>query len=202
LGLAIARHLVQQHGGTLVARSEGEGKGATFSVTLPHQAEDQPQHTTVKTDRKAGDRGVPTANALYGVRALLVDDEDDSRDLVRTVLSQYGARVQDASSADQALELLQNQRFDVLVSDIAMPQRDGYQLIQELRSRGDPSGASQIPAIALTAYARPSDRHKALRLGYNRHLAKPVHPARLVVEVLRLTRGQQNLDSPHNGDAT
>ena len=142
---------------------------------------------------------MPAANALDGLRALLVDDEDDSRGLVSEILSQYGARVRDAASADQALDLLDHERFDVIVSDIAMPQRDGYQLIQEVRGKVLENDVSKIPAIALTAYARPADRRRALRLGYNRHLAKPVHPTRLVTEIVHLTR-EMRQGEPRGGD--
>jgi CheY-like chemotaxis protein len=119
----------------------------------------------------------------------LVDDESDSREVLHAILSQYGARVKNASSAQQALGLMESEPFDVLVSDIAMPQVDGYELIRKVRSNAGATMASDIPAIALTAYARQSDRNKALRVGYDRHLAKPVQPARLITEILALTRG-------------
>lgn len=189
LGLALVRHLVELHGGTAEAESAGEGQGSTFKVNLPLRA---------LRSQKAGreypvsHENAPTiqANSLSGIQILVVDDEADARNLLATLLSQYGATVSTASSAAEALILLKESQTqslpDLLISDIGMPGEDGYSLIQRIR-RLAPQEGGLIPAIALTAYGRASDRIKALSAGFQTHLPKPVEPAELVITIVNLT---------------
>jgi signal transduction histidine kinase/CheY-like chemotaxis protein len=173
LGLAIARHLVEQHGGVINAASEGEGRGSVFTVTLPflHDVEEPPG------PRRAEEP--PGALSLAGVRVLVVDDEEDARDAMVVLLGQAGARVQSVASAAEALESLADYRPDVLLSDIAMPGEDGYALIRRIRALPAELGG-RVPAAALTAYATLEDRARALRAGFDEHIPKPVEPARLI----------------------
>jgi CheY-like chemotaxis protein len=163
LGLAIVRHLVELHGGRISAHSEGADRGALFVVRLPlatRAAETRP--TFKRTD------GVP----LEGIRVLVVDDDVDTREMLAEALAASGAQVAAAGSADEAMEVLKNGGADVLVSDIAMPDVDGYALIRRIREL--PGERGRIPAIALTAYARPEDREQAIDAGFQLHLPKPV----------------------------
>lgn len=176
LGLAIVRNIVEMHGGSVYATSLGEGQGATFIVQLPlmvNTPEIQPNAT-------------PTTNSsdLSGVRVLVVDDEPDTRDLLEFIVQQYGAEVTTAASASEAWELLEQIQPDVLVCDIAMPEKDGYTLIRELRASSQKS--SQIPALALTAYAGELNQQQALTAGFHKHLAKPVDPDELVRAIASL----------------
>jgi CheY-like chemotaxis protein/anti-sigma regulatory factor (Ser/Thr protein kinase) len=172
LGLAIVRHLMDAHGGTVTAHSDGPKTGATFTVRLPLFAGASDGTSTVPA---------PLAARLNGLRILVVDDEVDARDLLRVVLESAGADVTVAASGADALRLLSEQRFDVLVADIAMPEQDGYSLLRAVRAL--PTEAGRIPAIAVTAYASTVDRELALNVGFDRHVAKPVDPARLVAAV-------------------
>lgn len=185
LGLAIVRHLVEAHGGTVEAHSEGLGRGATFSVTLPISAVDV-RPLEASAPGEADGQAEPTSpattrDALANVRVLVVDDDPDALELVRLVLEGAGATVTSASNAGDALARLDERgRFHVIVSDIGMPGMDGYALMRSIRSRE--SGAD-VPAIALTAFARREDVAVALRAGYQEHLAKPVDVRRLVQSV-------------------
>jgi PAS domain S-box-containing protein len=187
LGLAIVRNLVEMHGGTIRAKSAGEGQGATFVMSLPLSA----AHASVEADDHASDR--PTLEpissvdrpSLTEVSVLVVDDEPDARELVRRLLEDCGARVALAASTQEALDVLDRARVDVLVSDIGMPGEDGYQLIRRVRARGR-EGQGDIPAAALTAFARSEDRRRALQAGYQTHIAKPVEPMELVFAVASL----------------
>jgi PAS domain S-box-containing protein len=182
LGLAIVRHLVELHGGTIQAASAGEGQGATFTVRLP-----------LLTNSTSPDQTEPplststSAQPLTGLRILIVDDEPDALDWTQFWLEQCGAVVTAVSSAQAALEELEQSQPDVLLSDIGMPEADGLMLLQQIRSRSDAQG-SRVPAIALTAYARDEDSSRALLAGFQRHLAKPVEPAHLVTTILELLR--------------
>ncbi|HUG55028.1 MAG TPA: ATP-binding protein [Vicinamibacteria bacterium] len=172
LGLAIARHIVELHGGAIDAASEGEGKGSTFTVTLPLEV-------SVPAVAAAAEERPARRATLEGLTVLVVDDEDDAREAMAVLLAQAGARVIALPSAAEVIEALDRERPDVLVSDIAMPVEDGYALIRRVRAHPSASNA-RIPAAALTAYATLEDRAKALRAGYDEHIPKPVDPARLI----------------------
>jgi len=186
LGLALVKYLVELHGGTIEAASAGEGQGAMFRVTLPVRAVATP----------LGEAGVEpvtvkSSGELAGVRALVVDDEDDARKLIETVLRQYGADVVAVSSAAEAYTRITttppHERPDVMVTDIGMPGEDGYSLIRRVREWERARGA-YIPAVALTAYGRVEDRMRALSAGFQMHVAKPVEPAELAVVIMSLVR--------------
>ncbi len=193
LGLALVRHLVEAHGGTVRAESEGVGLGARFVVTLPVQAVYEEAPAGAPRALAADDPGGPLAR-LNGVDVLVVDDEADARDLVATVLRAQGAEVTTASSAEQALELLSKTSPMVLLSDIGMPETDGYALIRRVRTMIGTKGA-EIAAIALTAYAREEDRRRALEAGFQTYVAKPVEPAELVRVVAALVQDKGRLGS-------
>jgi CheY-like chemotaxis protein len=178
LGLALTRYLVEQHEGTVRAESPGPGQGATFSVVLPlgPEADDE--------QREPGKWPV-SPSTLAGIRVLVVDDHDDTRDFVATVLGQYGAEVTAATSVRTAVAAFERAKPHVLVSDIAMPGEHGYSLIQTVRALPLEQGG-QVPALALTAYVRPEDRERVLIAGYTRHLAKPIDPVALATAVAQL----------------
>lgn len=180
LGLAIVRHLVELHGGTVDVESPGEKLGTTFTVRLPLL---QNQPTTVNNPPL--NPSPPPPLILCGVRVLVVDDEADSRDFITTVLQQFQAEVQAVESVEQALQIIPQWKPDVLVSDIGMPSEDGYSLIRKLRSQ-PPELGGKIPAAALTAYARAEDRMRAIQEGYQLHLPKPIEPAELATVVASL----------------
>lgn len=190
LGLTIARELVELHGGTIEARSEGEGKGATFVVKLPRSLVAAPppgetrEHPTAAALWPPSPSGLAYPN-LAGVRVLLVDDDAATREVAQAILEPLGADVRLASSAAEALALLVRDRPDVLVADIEMPGRDGYSLIHSVRALPPHEGAG-TPAAALTAFARPEDRWRALDAGFHLHLAKPVEPLGLAIAVAQL----------------
>jgi signal transduction histidine kinase/CheY-like chemotaxis protein len=181
LGLAIVRSLVELHGGTVAAHSDGRGTGATFEVRLPMaplRADKAPAELHEDTATPAR----PTFECpkeLKGLHVLVVDDEHDTRELLRYLIEQCEARVSLASGAREALAVLEQQSFDILVSDIGMPDVDGYALISKVRAL-PPEHNGRILAVALTAYARGEDRTKALRSGFTMHLAKPVEPSELL----------------------
>ena len=184
LGLSIVRHLVELHGGSVAVLSEGEGTGAEFTVRLPVRLSvPEGAVLTQSVDTKAGVWDNPSL--LDGVRVLVVEDEEDTRELLLASLRQCGAEVTAASSVAEALASLDRTLPDVLVSDLAMPDEDGYSLIRKVRSR-DPEAGGKIPAAALTAYARAEDRVRALASGFQRHLPKPVEPADLITLVASL----------------
>jgi PAS domain S-box-containing protein len=185
LGLAIARHLVEMHGGTIQAESEGCDRGATFRVILPLTA---PQAKAKgKGDLLARVRNVELQ--LDGICVMVVDDDADALHLVREVLESAGAEVISAASGAAALERLKSSRPHVLISDLGMPQMDGFQFIRQIRNLAD-AKLRHIPAAALTAYARSGDRAKSLRAGYEIHISKPIDPAELVAAVGALLRRQ------------
>jgi PAS domain S-box-containing protein len=190
LGLAIVRHLVELHGGTVRADSQGLEKGSRFTVELPRMHPDpalvssheRRQETTV------GPCQLNPVVSLEGCRVLIVDDEQDARDLLATILTTAGADVQAASSVREALRHLDASRPDVLLADIAMPGANGYVLIREVRKR-EVHTAQHLPTAAITAYAGTHDRERALAAGFDRHLSKPINPAAIVEAVLSMQSG-------------
>ena len=183
LGLALVRHLVELHGGTVRAESGGEGAGATFTVGLPlaPAREDPPP----AYGDEAGARGEAPPALLDGLRLLLVEDDDDFRELLRIMLMRDGAEVTAVNSAAGALEALRRSRPDVIVSDIGMPGTDGYELMREVRALPEEQGG-KTPAVALTGYAGDKDRRLTASAGYQMHVAKPVDPAELSAAVAGL----------------
>jgi PAS domain S-box-containing protein len=185
LGLALVRHLVELHGGSVRAHSDGRDRGATFTVTLPlseTQADmggDEPGDASRPAARLA--EGI----ALGGTRLLIVDDEADTRDLLTAVLSRHGAEVRTCVSSGEALALLEHWRPDVLIADIGMPDEDGYTLLRKIRAL-PPERGGRIPAAALTAFARSEDRVRALAAGFQMHIAKPVEITELVIVIASL----------------
>jgi len=186
LGLSIVRQLVELHGGSVHAESEGDGQGATFVVQLPLMV--------MRREVKKQERRHPTTGGgmvldcptqLDNLRVLIVDDEEDTRELLRVVLEQCGSEVVTAGSAMEALVALEKSKPDVLISDIGMPEEDGYALISKVRALSAMRGG-KVPAIALTAYARTDDRVRALMAGFQVHLPKPIEPVELVAVVASL----------------
>jgi CheY-like chemotaxis protein len=178
LGLSIAKNLVEMHGGTISATSDGVGHGATFHVRLPLL----PAHLDVAS---AKDQGEPKESRLElaGLKVLVVDDETDSVNIVRRLLEKEGAHVEIAQSMADALIAFETFTPDVIVSDIGMPEHDGYDLIQAIRAL---PGGRKVPAVALTALARGEDRSRALRAGFQMHISKPVDGTELIVAVRNL----------------
>jgi PAS domain S-box-containing protein len=184
LGLAIVRHLVELHGGEAVADSHGVGKGATFTVRLPLMSPvEPPPHVDVDKSRRVLAEQSPAS--LSGLRVLIVDDEEDARELVSVMLTKSGAAMKCASCSSEAMEIIESWKPDVLIADIGMPIEDGYGLITRVRALPRELGG-QTPALALTAYARTEDRVRALSAGYQVHLSKPVDRAELAAVVARL----------------
>jgi CheY-like chemotaxis protein len=186
LGLAIVSHLTTLHDGSVRAESDGEGRGATFTVSLPlMQASAKLQRTEdVNVER------VPVAEcatSLAGLRVLLVDDDKDSRRMLITALGAYDAELRACSSSTEALETLREWRPHVIVSDIGMPNEDGYDLIRKIREL-PADGGGTIPALALTGYASLEDEKRALAAGYQMHMPKPVEIAKLVAAVAHVAR--------------
>jgi len=194
LGLAIVKNLVELHGGVVVAESEGEGRGATFRVLLPlppvlsriraargelHQPADYPDGMSWEG---------PT---LKGKNVLVVDDDPDASEIVSRILSQYGAEVTTAESGPTALSMLDSSRYHVLISDIAMPEMDGYEFVRAIRESGN-RASETIPAIALTAFSRSEDRRKAMLAGFDIFLSKPVDPPELLAVVSRYAQRERD----------
>lgn len=189
LGLAIVRNLVELHNGTIDATSAGEGQGATFIVTLPLlEATRESEVGSTKPISYLALNAQPSA--LSNLQILVVDDAADTREFITTALEQYGARVTAVASAAEALEAVKQLQPDVLVSDIGMPGENGYSLIRKLRDIEAQLGCGQIPAVALTAYARSEDRAAAIAAGFQIHVRKPVDPAQLAAVVANITRRQ------------
>jgi CheY-like chemotaxis protein len=189
LGLAIVRHLVELHGGTVEARSEGVGHGSSFEVSLPIRAIEPRREGASMPARGAtpiSEAHKIAKDTLEGVHVLVVDDEDDARDLLMTVFRDAGAAVTEASSAAVAMAVLASSSISVIVSDIGMPSVDGYTFIQRVRS--ETTARRDVPALALTAFARAEDRKRAVAAGFQEHVAKPVDPVVLVNKVAVLAR--------------
>ena len=196
LGLAIVRHLVELHGGLVRAESMGKGHGATFTIRLPLRAllpgsaDEQRVHPAATT---SGLRQLVDAPRLTGVRVLVVDDETDTRELLRQVLETCGADVRDAESSGGAIQLLQDWQPDVIVSDIGMPGEDGYTFIRRVRALEKAKG-TRTPAVALTAYARTEDRMRALLAGFQVHVSKPIEPMEFVLVIAGVMQPPSNPD--------
>jgi len=187
LGLSIVRQLVDLHGGSVSVHSEGEGKGATFTITLPligvvNDQKEAESAQPIPSDEVIPFEGLPS---LQGIRVLVVDDEVDTRELICEVLKECGSEVITSCSVAEALEALERYKPDILITDLGMPDEDGYSLIAKIRALPAEHGG-QIPAAALTAYARAEDRMRVLRSGFQFHLPKPVDSAELVTVVASL----------------
>lgn len=182
LGLAIVRHLTELHGGTVAAHSDGPGHGARFTVRIPlaQTAVGAPARETEPAQSFTAGKG-----DLAGLRIVLVDDENDAREVLTRILSDCGADIVAVESANAALSVLQDREADLLISDIGMPNVDGFQLLQQVRALGH-----QLPAIALTAFARSEDAARALAAGFELHLAKPVEPQTLVASAATVSRSR------------
>jgi signal transduction histidine kinase/CheY-like chemotaxis protein len=211
LGLAIVKNLVELHGGTIDARSDGENTGATFVVRLPISAL---RGSASKGDGESADAGDDNASAgrpasapgdpecdlanLAGVKVLVVDDDADARNLVTRLLSDCNAHVSAAASAEEAIQYLKDELPDVLLSDIGMPSTDGYEFIRQVRE--SIASGERLPAAAHTAFARSEDRRRALLAGYQTHVAKPVEPSELIAVVASLARRTGPALKPATGE--
>jgi CheY-like chemotaxis protein len=201
LGLSIARHLAEMHGGTISAASGGTGQGSTFTLHLPLMI----VHPTASDEsERVHPRGASATEGslgdLHGVHVVAVDDDADAAALVTELLEAAGARVTTAATAEDAVTAMETEPPDVLVTDLGMPKVDGFQLIERVRSHRNPL-VRRVPAAALTAYARSEDRIKAMRAGFQIHLAKPIDPAELVTAIAALAKrleshGSKGTDDP------
>lgn len=183
LGLAIVRHLVELHGGIILAASQGEGQGATFTVRLPLMEEKK----EINSEENSAVSSANPSTPLAGLKILVVDDETDTRNFLAFLFQEYGAIATAVGSVAEALAIFEQLKPDILISDIGMSDQDGYKLIRELRSLEAEKGGN-IPAIALTAYSREEDRQKILSAGFVQHLSKPIDPNKLIAVVTNLLR--------------
>jgi CheY-like chemotaxis protein len=195
LGLAIVKHLVELHGGSVRAESGGEGLGAAFTILLP-AGRALRSFATDDGSRGRDDTLVPVS--LDAIRVLVVEDEPDTREFLKRLLETNGATVVGAGSAADALTQVGNGPFDVIVSDIGLPDVDGYDLLRRIREGSN--GGATVPAIALTAYARPEDRRRALRAGYQAHLAKPVEATDLLATIASFVGLMRDADGKRDSE--
>jgi CheY-like chemotaxis protein len=187
LGLAIVQHLVNLHGGTVRAESGGEDQGALFTVKLPLAIGDiETQISKAAAPSEWGDE-FQCVDALDDLRLLIVEDDLDTRELLTFMLEECGAKVISVGSAREAIDILTTSTIDVLVSDIAIPDDDGYELMRQVRLLSNEKSRA-VPAVALTAYATEEDRKRALAAGFQLHLAKPVEPNQLIAAISHLAR--------------
>jgi len=194
LGLAIVRHLTELHGGTVTAESPGDGLGATFTIRIPLAALKPEESEALEADRAEHENAATARQPLEGIRVLVVEDEPDAREVLSLTLQCSGAKVESVTSAGEALDHLQLFKPDVLLSDIGLPIESGYDLIRKVRALT--SEASEVPAVALTAFATDKDRQLALAAGYQIHLAKPVEPTVLVDAIERLANRDGHTKRP------
>ncbi|HCF29816.1 MAG TPA: histidine kinase, partial [Cyanobacteria bacterium UBA11049] len=192
LGLAIALHIVEMHGGTISAQSQGVGQGSTFTVKIP-LVEKALEALETREEEPLAPRHNDTTPSLDGLRVLVVDDEADMREWIVTVLKQSGAGAIAVGSVGEALKALENFKPDLLVSDIGMPGEDGYALIRKIREL-EPETGGRIPSVALTGYARVEDYREALAAGFQLHVAKPIRAAELIAVVASLTTMSEESD--------
>ena len=197
LGLAIVRHITEMHGGTVHVTSEGEGKGSTFTVRLPLVVSPDESDSEVRPSAENIGLERDSKMSLDELLILVVDDEEDTRQLLKQALTFYGATVITADSAANALIEIQDKNPDVIVSDIGMPEEDGYSLIRKIRNLND-SQQKQTPAIALTAFTRAKDRMQALSAGYQNHVSKPVEPDELITVIASITGRLQSSNEDEN----
>jgi CheY-like chemotaxis protein len=182
MGLAIVKALVEMHGGCVSVASPGEGQGAVFTVKLPISAVPEDTIRRRPIEKRTLHAELKQRHDLVGLKLLVVDDEPDTCDMLRILFNQCGSIVETAQSADAALNVFDSWQPDILISDISLPDVDGYELIRIIREeRG-----SRVPAVALTAMARIDDRLKALTAGYQMHVPKPVEPVELITIVSSL----------------
>lgn len=188
LGLSIVKQLIELHGGSVQVHSEGPGRGAAFTVSMPlanGYVRRAAEPLTPRQEEPAAPQDAPPS--ILGVKVLVVDDDNDARELLRSILAHHGASVRTAASAADAIREFASKPPQIIVSDIGMPGEDGYELIRKIRALDQVEG-KRVPAVALTAFARSEDRRRAIGAGFNMHLSKPVEPAELLTIVASLTR--------------
>ena len=194
LGLAIVRHLTELHGGTVTAESPGDGLGATFTIRIPLAAMQSEPTAAPESSQFEAAAPARTRQPLAGLRVLIVEDEPDAREVLSLALEVSGATVEAVESAQEALDNLKTFRPDVLLSDIGLPVESGYELIRQVRLL--PSEASNVPAVALTAFVTEKDRELVLAAGFQEHLTKPVDLSSLIEVIERLANGDRGAAQP------